>query len=81
MEDTGISQEIAALREQIAATEAAIARLQNRANQHRKAGEAGEAGDPASAETMELLRELVEAHDSMKVRLSRLESCKRTPGA
>jgi hypothetical protein len=81
MEDTGISQEIAALREQIAATEAAIARLQSRANQHLKAGEAGEAGDPASAEAVELLGELVEARDSMTVRLTRLESCKRTPDA
>jgi hypothetical protein len=62
MNDTGISEEIAALREQIAATEAEIAR-----------------GKPSSGETER--DALIEARDSMIVRLSRLESCKRTPEA
>jgi hypothetical protein len=62
MHDTGISEEIAALREQIAAAEAEIAR-----------------GNPGSGKTER--DALIEARDSMIVRLSRLESCKRTPEA
>ena len=64
MEDTGISQEIAALREQMAATEAEIARLKSE----------------TSAKDTDLAP-LVEALDSMTIRLSRLESCKRMPDA
>lgn len=67
MQGTGIADEINTLRQQISEAEAAITRCQSRVNAH-----------PGSAEEAEL-RELVEARDFMVSRLSRLESCKRTP--
>lgn len=73
MQSTDISQEIAALREQIAAAEAAIIRHKSRVS-------AREPGDARPEEDAEL-SELVEARDLMTARLSRLESCKRIPEA
>jgi hypothetical protein len=74
MQNIGISQEIAELREQIATADATIARYKSQGAVGR------DTGAPASAEDA-ALRELVEARDFMVTRLSRLESCKRTPEA
>jgi len=72
--ETGIAQEIAKLREQIAAVEAEIARAQSSVCARH------ESGDAAHKEETEL-RELTEARDLMASRLDRLESCMRTPQA
>jgi hypothetical protein len=72
MQSTDISQEISALREQIAALEASI--------ELRKRQQLRKSDDSVGSETAEAdLGELVEARDFMVARLSRLESCKRTP--
>jgi hypothetical protein len=67
MHDTGILQEIATLRAQLAETEAAIAR--HGESDHQDAGAAA------------ALAELEEARGFMETRLQRLESCCRTVGA
>ena len=72
MQDTGIADEIAGLRAQIGAAEAEIARLKMSASARRTSG------DAAYNEETEL-QDLIEAHEHMVTRLSRLESCKRTP--
>jgi len=72
MQGTSIDEEIAALREQLTATEAEIARAQSIIDAGRGSG------DAAAKDQAELPR-LVEARDHMVSRLSRLESCKRTP--
>jgi hypothetical protein len=68
MSDTGISEQIATLREQIAAAEVEIENQRARLKaQSVSDGAAGEAP----------LTELIEARDSMLNRMSRLESCQR----
>jgi hypothetical protein len=70
MTDTGIAEEIATLRSRIADAEASVARCKSLiAARH-------EAGTESAAEEAEL-KELIEARDSMVLRLSRLESCQR----
>ena len=71
MHKTGISGEIATLREQIAAAGAAIERQKGRVLALRKGGQLSSRDDAE-------LQELIAAHDFMVARLSRLESCKRT---
>jgi chromosome segregation ATPase len=70
MSDTGIAEQIATLRAQIADTEAEI-----ESHQARRKAEGREGGD-AEAPEAELV-ELKEAHEFMLNRLSRLESCRR----
>jgi hypothetical protein len=72
LQSTGIAQEIAALREQIATARAAIKRQRSRVLALR------EAGQPWSRDDAEL-GEMIVALDFMVARLSRLESCNRTP--
>jgi len=67
MQDTGIAEQIARLREQIAAAEAEIGRYQSRLSADK------ESSVKADAE----LAELTEAREFMLNRLSRLESCQR----
>lgn len=66
MTDTGISEQITTLREQIAAAEAEIEHRRSRLKLHPNGQ-----GSGAEAE----LAELVEAREFMRHRLSRLESC------
>jgi hypothetical protein len=70
MQDTGVSQEIARLRQEIAATQAFIRRHRCRITALH------ESGDPSGREQAEL-DEMVEAHGFMVARLTRLESCRR----
>jgi hypothetical protein len=71
MQNTSIDEEIAALREQIAAADTEIARTRSLIRTR-------QSGDASSPDEAELVL-LVEARDHMVSRLSRLESCKRTP--
>ena len=68
MSNTGISEQIATLMEQIAAAEVQL-------DGHRSRLKTRPEGDAAAAEAA--LAELTEARDSMVNRLSRLESCQR----
>jgi hypothetical protein len=70
MQDTGVSQEIARLRQEIAATQAFIRRQRYRITA------VDESGDRSGREQAEL-DEMVEAHGFMVARLTRLESCRR----
>jgi hypothetical protein len=69
--DDGITDDIEALREQLARAEEAIRRCQGVVCALRDA-------DVLSPEETELV-ELVEARDFMRTRLSRMLSCRRTP--
>jgi hypothetical protein len=75
MQNIGISQEIAELREQIATADATIARYKSQGAAAGRETVASPSAEDAA------LQELVEARDFMVTRLSRLESCKRTPEA
>jgi uncharacterized protein involved in exopolysaccharide biosynthesis len=68
MSDTGIAEQIATLREQIAAAEAEIDDRRSRLKAQ---------SDGHAAEAEEELAELSEAHEFMRNRLRRLESCQQ----
>jgi hypothetical protein len=70
MSDTGIAEQIATLRVQIADTEAEIESHRARRKAEGREGDDAEAPEAA-------LAELKEAHEFMLNRLSRLESCRR----